>query len=59
MLWVKDRVQQAPCPNSLRFSYSLPTTYLDGDKAYVRVLIDFRVHKSNPSRVTLVFATEL
>ncbi|KAN0087511.1 hypothetical protein V8E55_006132 [Tylopilus felleus] len=34
MLWVKDRIQDAPCPGSLRFSFPLPTTYSDGDQTY-------------------------
>ncbi|KAH0831996.1 hypothetical protein J3R83DRAFT_12899 [Lanmaoa asiatica] len=34
MLWIKDRIQDAPCPNSLRFSFSLPTTYTDRSKTY-------------------------
>ncbi|KIJ17626.1 hypothetical protein PAXINDRAFT_167632 [Paxillus involutus ATCC 200175] len=34
MLWVKDRIQDAPCPSSLRFSLTLPTTFSDGDKTY-------------------------
>ncbi|KAF9242652.1 hypothetical protein BU15DRAFT_86833 [Melanogaster broomeanus] len=34
MLWVKDRVRDAPCPNSLRFSLTLPSTFPDGDKTY-------------------------
>ncbi|KAG8214538.1 hypothetical protein J3R82DRAFT_9599 [Butyriboletus roseoflavus] len=34
MLWIKDRIQDALCPSSLRFSFSLPTTYSDRDKTY-------------------------
>ncbi|KAG9315843.1 hypothetical protein JVU11DRAFT_3492 [Chiua virens] len=34
ILWIKDRIQDAPCPNSLRFNYTLPTTYSDGDRSY-------------------------
>ena len=43
MLWVKDRIQDVPCPDSLQFRFSLPTSYLDGDKTYVRVQVGFRV----------------
>lgn len=46
MLWIKDRIQDAPCPNSLRFNFSLPTTYSDRDKTYVGVQVGFR---SKPS----------
>ncbi|KAF9220888.1 hypothetical protein BS17DRAFT_713182 [Gyrodon lividus] len=34
ILWVKDRIQGAPCPSSLRFSITLPSTFLDGDRTY-------------------------
>lgn len=35
VLWVKDRIYEAPCPSSLSFSLSLPTTFSDGGKTYV------------------------
>lgn len=35
ILWVKDRVYEAPCPRSLSFSLPLPTTFSDGGKSYV------------------------
>ncbi|KAG1855890.1 hypothetical protein C8R48DRAFT_749288 [Suillus tomentosus] len=34
ILWVKDRVYEAPCPRSLSFSLPLPTTFSDGVKSY-------------------------
>ncbi|KAI9573658.1 hypothetical protein HD554DRAFT_2202309 [Boletus coccyginus] len=46
MLWIKDRIQDAPCPNSLRFSFPLPTTYPDGDLhiSHLSGLPGFRAH---------------
>ncbi|KAF8133724.1 hypothetical protein EV363DRAFT_1566582 [Boletus edulis] len=35
MLWIKNRVQDAPCPNKLRFRFPLPTTYSDGGHTYL------------------------
>lgn len=34
ILWVKDRLRNSPCPNSLRFSLLLPTTFSDGEKTF-------------------------
>ncbi|KAG2066328.1 hypothetical protein BDR04DRAFT_1106894 [Suillus decipiens] len=34
ILWVKDRIYEAPCPRSLPFSLPLPTTFSDGGKTY-------------------------
>ncbi|KAI6113408.1 hypothetical protein EDD16DRAFT_1484130 [Pisolithus croceorrhizus] len=34
ILWVKDRLRGLPCPNSLRFALSLPTTFSDGEKTF-------------------------
>ncbi|KAG2147491.1 uncharacterized protein EDB93DRAFT_1147631 [Suillus bovinus] len=34
ILWVKDRIYEAPCPRSLPFSFLLPTTFSDGGKTY-------------------------
>lgn len=34
VLWVKDRIYEAPCPRSLPFSLPLPTTFSDGGKTY-------------------------
>ncbi|KAI6008999.1 hypothetical protein BKA83DRAFT_4426801 [Pisolithus microcarpus] len=34
ILWVKDRLRDLPCPDSLRFSLSLPTTFSDGEKTF-------------------------
>lgn len=34
ILWVKDRLRDLPCPNSLRFSLSLPTTFSDGENTF-------------------------
>jgi len=35
ILWVKDRIYEAPCPSSLPFSLLLPTTFSDGGRTYV------------------------
>lgn len=53
MLWVKDRLQKAACPNSLRFSFPLPTAYVDGDKTYVRIRADLRVAQPLTCRASL------
>ncbi|KAH7885431.1 hypothetical protein F5I97DRAFT_2033493 [Phlebopus sp. FC_14] len=34
ILWIKDRIQDAPCPSSLSFSLTLPATFSDGEKTY-------------------------
>ncbi|KAG1742306.1 uncharacterized protein EDB91DRAFT_1279244 [Suillus paluster] len=34
ILWVKDRIYEAPCPRSLSFCLPLPTTFSDGGKTY-------------------------
>ncbi|KAG0703754.1 hypothetical protein DFH29DRAFT_998194 [Suillus ampliporus] len=34
ILWVKDRIYEAPCPRTLSFSLPLPTTFSDGGKTY-------------------------
>lgn len=34
ILWVKDRIYEAPCPRSLPFSLPLPTTFTNGGKTY-------------------------
>ncbi|KAI6124130.1 hypothetical protein EV401DRAFT_2228217 [Pisolithus croceorrhizus] len=34
ILWVKDRLRDLPCPNSSRFTLSLPTTFSDGEKTF-------------------------
>ncbi|OJA17766.1 hypothetical protein AZE42_04869 [Rhizopogon vesiculosus] len=34
VLWVKDRIYQAPCPSSLPFNLSLPTTFSDRGNTY-------------------------
>lgn len=34
ILWVKDRIYEAPCPRSLPFSLPLPTTFSNGGKTY-------------------------
>ncbi|KAF8555747.1 hypothetical protein OG21DRAFT_1483672 [Imleria badia] len=63
MLWIKDRIQDAPCPNSLRFGFPLPTTYSDGDhtyflppsfEAHLSGLPGFRAHVSYSVNVVVV-----
>ncbi|KAG1818493.1 uncharacterized protein BJ212DRAFT_1345892 [Suillus subaureus] len=34
ILWVRDRIYEAPCPRSLPFNLPLPTTFSDGGKTY-------------------------